>query len=55
MACQRPADRRCQLFTPSQPLFTPGQLAFISRARLFTFGSLAGVGSDGAEAVSPLR
>ena len=50
MACQRPADRRCQLFTPSQPLFIPGQLAFIYRASLFTFGSLTGFGSAAADA-----
>jgi hypothetical protein len=49
MACQRPADRRCQLFTPSQPLFIPGQLAFIYRASLFTFGSLTGFGSAAAD------
>jgi hypothetical protein len=55
MACQRPADRRCQLFTPRQPLFIPGQLAFIYRASLFTFGSLTGFGSVAAAAVSPLR
>lgn len=34
VAPTRRADRRCQLFMPSQPLFTPGQLLFIRNLRI---------------------